>query len=247
MRRFRGTLLLVITVFALWPIVPAEALVCYLGERNTFVRRQGTGLFDSRGGRGRIPIRNSALGACPGLNDHHATIHMRGTGNNQLDWIEIGWFKEDDGSGPLYRGFVEYGINNTIVAYGEFGDLCNTFSNVSPHSARFKTFNLAGTFDWALHYDAQNDGTYCSVGFFYNTVMMGGLATGETGIFGGDDTNAYDHSNILYYATQPNDAGWLTWPGNIWYSAYERCIPGWGRHWLGANDFEIQLGFPCPE
>jgi hypothetical protein len=170
-------LLLVITLSAFLPIESASALVCYSGERVTFVRRQGTGLFDSRGGSGRIPIRDSALGACPGFRDHHATIHMRGIGNNQRDFIEIGWFKEDDGSGPLYRGFVEYGINFSIVAYGEFGDLCNGFSNVSPHSARFKTFNLAGTFDWALHYDAQNDGTYCSVGFFYNTVMNGGLAT----------------------------------------------------------------------
>ncbi|MEX2554231.1 MAG: hypothetical protein WEB06_01210 [Actinomycetota bacterium] len=251
MMRIRGPLLIVVLLGLILPVTDAQALVCYSGERNTFVRRTGSNLFESRGVKGRVPIRNSALGVCPGFRDHHATVHMRGIGNNQLDAIEIGWFKENDGSGDVYRGFIEYQVNSVAIGYGEFGWNCATNTFLTPHSARFKTFNSLGpggeTFNWALYYDDDNNGTYCLVGSFTNTVMKKGLATGETGIFGGDDTNAYDHFNILYYATQPADAGWLSWGGNAWYSTPPNCIPGWGRHRIHDDDYEIQVGYPCPE
>ncbi|MGH8512374.1 MAG: hypothetical protein ACREV8_00175 [Gammaproteobacteria bacterium] len=217
-------------------------------EKNTFVRRTGSGIWDSRGEVGRTMIRDNPLGSCVGFRSRHSAVHIRRLGG--VDWAEIGWRKIDRlpaQGGPYWVGFVEWGRNlETVEVYAEFGWNCGLSSQLSPnHVGRFKIFHLSGGSgtDWRLDYDDDNNGSYCTVLFFLATSFGQGLATGETGVFGGDDTNAYDHFTHMNYSNLHDNTGWTLWPANTFY---QNCIPGWGRRWISGSEWDLLQGNPCP-
>ncbi len=228
----------------------AHAVTCYGGtEQNTFVRHGGIStIWNSKGIWGDNYVRDPSLGTCPYPLDRHSTVHIRAQYTD--DWNELGWYKEDDGAGPYWHGFGEWGIKVNgyyyIEGYREFGSDCALNGFLSPnHWARFKTYYASGTsYQWNLYYDDNNDGTYCFAGKFTNVTFSQGLNSGETGLYGGSDTNSYDHFYAMTYSAQPDDSGWTAWQTNFWW---QNCIPGWGRNWLASNAWEIQAGYSCPQ
>jgi len=231
-------------------VAPARATTCFSGEQNTFVRHGGIStIWNSEGIWGENYIRDQALGSCPYPLERHSTVHIRSQYGD--DWVEIGWFKEDDGSAPYWQGFAEWGIKVNGVDYDEgyrtFGSTCVLNDILEPdHWARFKTYYVSGTSpaQWNLYYDDANNGTYCFAGKFTDVTFSQGLNSGETGLTGGSDTIAYDHFPTMNYSAQGNDTGWTAWQTNFWW---QNCIPGWGRNWLANNAWEIQSGYSCPQ
>lgn len=252
--RLRGALLLVMTLMLLLPALPAQAVQCYIipPERNTFIRRTGSNLYVSRGVLGRMMVRDNSLGSClfiSGFIAKHDTVHMR-RGTGLADAVEIGWRKQQrsDQPAPYWVGFVHYFKNfDETQVYVEFGSNCLLNGQLTPgHTARFKLYLKTSNGAWTFWYDDDNNGTYCQVGgsgFAISASFSIGLASAETGVFGGDDTNAYSHHHNLNYSSVGDNQGWALWPGNTWW---QNCIPGWGNRWIAPDEYELLQGNPCP-
>jgi hypothetical protein len=238
---------LLVLVFFVATIAPpsASAMVDCGAEENTFIRRTGVDLWGSYGVKGRNMIRDTSLGTCFPVNynpERHSTVHIRAS--NSQDWIEIGWFKELRAIVPIYRGFVEWGINShTVMGYREFGSDCSLNGAITPgHWARFHMYWKSSSSTWFLSYDDDDNGTYCTAGSYANVPFSTGLAIGETGRFGDLTTSVYDHFDAMQYTSQPNNAGWISFSNNVWY---HNCIAGYGYHFLASDEWEIATGYPC--
>jgi hypothetical protein len=163
---------------------PSGAIRCG-PEEQAYVYEYSSGNDRYNGAETRNMIRDAPTEVACG--EKHSTAFMWARDNSGR-YAEVGWTAYYTTTGiKVWRVFTEIRDEDFRVTYQETPILCCRWS-------RFRVV-YGGSGRWKFYFDYENDGTYILLGPS-NGLYVGfneGFAMGETGRFGGTNTNGYDH------------------------------------------------------